>query len=153
MRYDQELLPNLDAIDQKIVQALSSDGRMTVPALAKAVGVSRATAYSRFDRLIENEVITGFRAVVDPGAVGLDVSALVLLNVAQRAWEDIRKQLRSLPGVEWIGLAAGPFDFVVHVRATDLAHLRDVILNEIQKIDSVRSAQTVVLLDEDGAEA
>ena len=69
--------------------------------------------------------------------------------MAQRGWSEIRQKLRSLPGVVWIGLAAGPFDFVIHVRATDLAHLRDVILNEIQRIDGVRSAQTVVLLDED----
>ena len=43
--------PPLDAVDQKIVAALRRDGRQSIPALSEAVGISRATAYTRVDRL------------------------------------------------------------------------------------------------------
>jgi len=48
----------------------------------------------------------------------------------------------------WLGMATGRLDFVLLVRADSLAHLRDVALRELQAIDGVRSAETVVLLDE-----
>jgi DNA-binding Lrp family transcriptional regulator len=141
-------MSDLDDIDRRMIDELRSDGRMSAPALAEAVGVGRATAYSRLDRLVDTNVISGFSARVDPTAVGLSVSALVLVNVRQGSWRDLRERLCSLPGVEWLGVATGRFDFVLLVRADSLAHLRDVALHELQQIDGVRSAETVVLLDE-----
>lgn len=141
-------MTDLDDIDRRMIDELRRDGRMSAPAVAEAVGIGRATAYSRLDRLVDTGVISGFSARVDPTKVGLTVSALVLVNVRQGAWRDLREQLSSLPGVEWLGVATGRFDFVVLVRADSLAHLRDVALRELQQIDGVRSAETVVLLDE-----
>ena len=50
--------------------------------------------------------------------------------------------------MQWLGVATGRFDFVLLVRADSLEHLRDVALHELQQIEGVRSAETVVLLDE-----
>src|SRR5262245_28250069 len=96
-----------------MIRELRRDGRASVPTLATRIGVSRATAYARFDRLVEQGVVTGFTAQVDPAKIGLGVSALVLVNVRQGGWRHIQRQLRDLPGVEWLGVASGPFDFVI----------------------------------------
>ncbi len=138
----------LDAIDRKMIDALRHDGRRTAPVLAELIGIGRATAYHRFDRLVDDGVIAGFSARVDPAAVGWTVSALVLVNVRQGLWRNLREELGQLPGVQWLGVATGRFDFVLLVRADSLEHLRDVALHELQQIDGVRSAETVVLLDE-----
>jgi DNA-binding Lrp family transcriptional regulator len=138
----------LDDIDRRMIDALRREGRMTAPMLAEQVGIGRATSYSRLDRLIDRGVIDGFSARVDMAAVGLTVSALVLVNVRQGLWRDLRAELSALPGVEWLGVATGRFDFVLLLRADSLAHLRDVALHELQQLDGVRSAETVVLLDE-----
>ena len=138
----------LDDIDRRMIDALRSDGRMSAPLLAEHIGIGRATAYSRFDRLVDGGVIDGFSARVDMTTVGLTVSALVLVNVRQGLWRDLRAELSALPGVEWLGVAAGRFDFVLLVRADSLAHLRDVALHELQQLEGVRAAETVVLLDE-----
>lgn len=138
----------LDDIDRKMIDALRQDGRRTAPMLAELIGVGRATAYHRFDRLVDSGVIAGFSARVDPAAIGWTISALVLVNVRQGLWRDLRDELRALPGVQWLGVATGRFDFVLLVRADSLEHLRDVALYELQQIEGVRSAETVVLLDE-----
>ena len=138
----------LDEIDRQMIRELRRDGRASVPTLATRIGISRATAYARFDRLVDEGVIAGFTAMVDPSKVGLTVSALVLVNVRQGGWRDIQGQLRDLPGVEWLGVASGPFDFVLLTRAEDLVHLRDVVLEGIQALEGVRGSQTIVLLDE-----
>ena len=138
----------LDDIDRKMIDALREDGRRTAPVLAEMIGIGRATAYHRFDRLVDDGVIAGFSARVDPAAVGWAISALVLVNVRQGLWRDLREELRALPGVQWLGVATGRFDFLLLVRADSLEHLRDVALYELQQIEGVRSAETVVLLDE-----
>ena len=149
MVIDVRSMAALDPVDQQIVQALVREGRQSVPGLAEAAGISRSSAYARVDALRARGVITGFGARIDHGAAGLGVAALVLVNVRQSEWSAIRRQMRDLPGVEWIGLAAGAFDFVLRVRAHDLAELRDVVLDRIQSLDDVRSAQTMILLDEE----
>ncbi len=142
--------PPLDPVDQTIVAALRRNGRQSIPALAEEVGISRATAYTRFDRLCDSGVITGFAARIDPAAVGLDVTALVLITVAQSDWRDLKAQVTGLPHVEWLGLTTGSFDFVVLVRSRDLAELRDVVLEGLLSLDGIQNAQTIVVLDEAG---
>ena len=141
-------MTGLDEIDQTIVQLLLADGRLSLPQVAEQAGVSRATAYARFDRLVERGVITGFSARVDPQAVGLGVAALILLTADQSDWATLKDRILATTGVQWLGLGAGSFDFMVLVRAGDLRQLRDVVLQQLLSLPGIRSTQTSVLLDE-----
>lgn len=138
----------LDAVDQRLVKALRADGRASVNELAAQVNVSRATAYQRLGRLRETGVIRRFTIDVDHRKLGLPIAALVLVNVVQHSWRGVGDRLRRLPGMEWMALSSGTFDYVLLVRAPDIAHLRDVILGDLQSIPEIRSSQTLVLLDE-----
>ena len=131
-----------------MIDELRADGRASVPALAEQLGIGRATAYSRFDRLVDDGVIQRFTAIVDPATLGLDVAALIMVNVRQGEWRAAQTQLAALPAVEWVGLATGEFDIVLLVRCEDLHRLRDVVLVELHAVPAVVSAQTVGLLDE-----
>lgn len=138
----------LDAVDRRIIAALQVDGRVSVNGLAAQVNVSRATAYQRLGRLRSAGVIRRFTVDVDPRRMGLPIAALVLVRVAQHSWRDVGDRLRHLPGVEWLALSSGSFDYIVLVRAPDIDHLRDVILQDLQSIAEIQSSQTLVLLDE-----
>jgi DNA-binding Lrp family transcriptional regulator len=139
----------LDATDRQMVAALQRDGRMSVNELAAEVSVSRATAYQRLERLLAAGVIRGFTAVVDPAAVGLPIAALILANVEQHAWRAARDKLRHLPGLQYLAMTTGGFDFALLVRVADVETLRDVVLDRLQGMPEVRSTQTVFVLDED----
>jgi DNA-binding Lrp family transcriptional regulator len=139
----------LDEVDRRILAELIADGRLPVNELARRAGVSRATAYARFDRLLADGVVTGFRAEVDPSVLGYSITALILLNVEQSDWSSVREQLVHLPGFEYLAVTSGGFDFVVIVRVHDVASLRDVVLHRLHRIKAVRSTQTVFVLDED----
>ena len=138
----------IDEIDRRILGVLVEDGRISVNELATRAGVSRATAYARFDRLLADGVVTAFRAELDPAAVGRDVTAMVLVNVEQGQWPSLRADLIQLPGVEYVGLTSGGFDFILIVRCPDIRALRDVVLLRLQGMEAVRNSQTVFVLDE-----
>jgi Lrp/AsnC family transcriptional regulator, leucine-responsive regulatory protein len=128
---------------------LVEDGRMSVNELASRAGVSRATAYARYDRLVAEGVIRRFRADVNPHAIGLDVAAMILINVTQGAWPMTRDKVSRLPGVEYVAMTSGEFDFVLLVRVPDIAALRDVVLYQLQAMPEVRATHTIFVLDEE----
>ncbi|HEY2428617.1 MAG TPA: Lrp/AsnC family transcriptional regulator [Acidimicrobiales bacterium] len=139
----------LDAVDRRIIELLSADGRMSVNQLATEAHVSRATAYSRLDRLQASGVITGFTVTVDPNLLGYSIAALVLVNVDQSQWRQIRDAVARLPGLEYLAFTSGGFDLVLLVRLPDISDLRDVVLVRLHDIPGIRSAQTIFVLDEE----
>ena len=138
----------LDDVDRKLLRILSEDGRISVNELANRAHISRAAAYARFDRLRENGVITGFRASLDPEKVGLSVAALVLVNVDQAHWEQVRDDIADLPGLEFLAFTSGAFDMVLLVRVPDIHALRDIVLVRLHGIPHVRTTHTNFVLDE-----
>jgi DNA-binding Lrp family transcriptional regulator len=138
----------LDETDLRIVDVLRSDGRVSVSELAERVGISRANAYSRFERLQRETVIEGFGARVAPRRLGLEIAAVITITAEQRAWRTLRDELLAMPEVDYVALTTGEFDLVVIVRAPDVETLRDVILVRLQNMDDIRATRTILVLDE-----
>ena len=138
----------LDAIDRKIIALLTADGRMSINELANQVSISRASAYSRVERLRTSGVIEGFTARINPHKVGLDIAALIFVNADQHGWKTLQHKLLDLPGLEHLAVTTGTFDFSLLVRVPDMQTLRDVVLERLQAMPEVRSTQTAFVLDE-----
>ncbi len=77
---------------------LQADGRASIRSVAERVHVSRANAYARINRLVEDGVIRGFGARVDHERAGHGTSAYITLKIVQNTWRTVREQLRQLPG-------------------------------------------------------
>lgn len=138
----------LDATDRRIVDALAKDGRMSIRTLAQSLHISRANAYARVERLLSSGVIRGFRAEVDPTAVGLATSAFITINLRQADWREVNARLHAVPGIAHIALVGGDFDVIVLVRARDNADLRRIVLDEIHSIPGVLSTRTLLVFEE-----
>ena len=142
--------PALDDVDRRIVEELRTDARLSVRALAERVHVSRAAVHARVQRLERDGVLTGYSARVDPGGLGLTVTAFVNLRIAQHSWKDVRQRISAIPEVWHAALVSGDHDLVLLVRAADAGALRDLVLDTLQAIPGVRATQTVLVLDELG---
>lgn len=140
--------PTVDDADLALLRALAEDGRASVTTLATTVGVSRANAYQRLDRLQREGVIKRFTVEVDHAAVGLPVSALVMVDVEQPRWTEAQAAIAEVDGVAFAGLTGGDHDIVVLVRLRDIEAIRDTVLRELHSIPGVRSTRTLLLLEE-----
>ncbi|QFG69799.1 Lrp/AsnC family transcriptional regulator [Ornithinimicrobium pratense] len=138
----------LDDTDRQIVALLRADGRLSVRALAEQVHISRASAYTRLERLHRDGVITGYAAQVDPDRLGLATAAYVSVSIQQGSWREVRDALSELPGVERVALVGAEFDMLVQVRAHDNHELREVVLGQIQAIPGVRGTRTWLIFEE-----
>jgi DNA-binding Lrp family transcriptional regulator len=138
----------MDGTDRLIVEALQADGRMSMRALAARVHISRANAYTRVARLERDGVITGYTALIDPARYGYGLSAYVYLDIAQRSWKAVRRQLLKVPEIDHVALVSGGHDILVRVRTQDAASLRDVVLTRLQELPEIRATQTVLIFEE-----
>ncbi|MFJ6574234.1 Lrp/AsnC family transcriptional regulator [Streptomyces sp. NPDC091292] len=73
-------MQSLDRIDRDILALLQTDGRLTGAEVGRRVGLSQPAASARIQRLEKNEVITSYRATVDPAALGLNIHAVIRLR-------------------------------------------------------------------------
>ncbi|GAA2459914.1 Lrp/AsnC family transcriptional regulator [Agromyces soli] len=138
----------LDDIDRRIVAELSQDGRLSVRTLAERVHVSRTAAHNRLQALQRRGVISGFGAQIDRKAIGLEISALVVVRVGDVPWEQIVDQLATLPFVEKVQAVSGDIDIILTVSAPDHEQLSQAILRDIHDMPGVVSTRSHLILAE-----
>jgi DNA-binding Lrp family transcriptional regulator len=138
----------LDPIDRTILRLLQEDGRASIRSVAERVHVSRAHAYARINRLIEDGVIRGFTARVDHERAGHGASAYITLKIVQNSWRTVREKLVTLPGVVHIALVSGDFDVLLLVHTVDNRSLRELVLTRLQAIEEVLSSRTLLVFEE-----
>lgn len=114
-------MSTIDTLDEQILSELQENGRLTMKSLAERVGLSSPAMIERVRRLEERGVLTGYRAVINPGAIGRTFTALISVNVDRRHAEPFLNRLRSEPAVEECHRVTGDHAFVVkvHVASTD----------------------------------
>ena len=97
---------DLDALDVDVLQQLRERPRVGVLELARTLRVARATVQARLDRMERAGVITGYGPDVDLRAAGFPVQALVTLEIAQGALDQVT-QLYHEVATQW---RAAPYD-------------------------------------------
>ncbi|MGK5530733.1 Lrp/AsnC family transcriptional regulator [Streptomyces sp. URMC 129] len=149
---EDQVTPNrgraLDPIDSAILRLLQADGRASVRAVAQQVHISRANAYARISRLIEDGVIRGFSARVDHERAGQGASAYIALRIVQDSWRAVREKLETLPGAAHIALVSGDFDVLLLVHTADNRALRELVLTRIQAMPEVIGTRTLLVFEE-----
>ena len=141
---------DLDEFDRKILAVLRRDGRITFTDLAQQVGLSKTPCQQRVKRLVENGVIVGFRAIVDPAKIGLDHVAFAevkLSDTREAALKEFNAAVRQIPEVEECHMIASSFDYLLKVRTGDIRKYRMVLGEKISSLPHVASTSTFVAME------
>jgi len=75
-------IPKIDQTDRKILGELTTDGRVSLAELGRRVNLSSPAVAERVQRLERVGVITGYRAELDPRALGYQLTAIVRIKPA-----------------------------------------------------------------------
>jgi len=139
----------MDSIDSMILAELQVDGRLTVTELADRVQLTPGPCHRRLRELERSGVITGYRAVLDPAAVGLGFEALVSVTLDRGDADTVAAFETALAEVLEVRHAERLFgdpDYLLRVVATDLddyAALRDHELATLPGVQRITS--TIVM--------
>jgi Lrp/AsnC family leucine-responsive transcriptional regulator len=89
----------LDDVDLKILAMLEKDARLSNAALAEAVGLTASSVHERVKKLEHRGVIRGYVALVDPAAVGRQITACIRLTVGSPRGVDYHDAIKGVAGV------------------------------------------------------
>ena len=135
----------LDSAETAILRVLQSRGRMSNVELAELVGLSESPCFRRVKSLEERAVISGYRAQLDQRALGLQVTAFVLLNLEK---QDDRKQRAFLASVEAeehiveCHAMSGSHDYLLKVVARSMEHFSQLSMERILKFPGVTNIES-----------
>ena len=139
----------MDDVDRQILAELQVAGRLTVAELAERIRLSAGPCHRRLRELERTGVITGYRAVVDPAAVGLGFEVLVNVTMEREDAPTIRAfetALAAVPEVRHAERLFGDPDYLLRVVTADLAGyatLRDEKLATLPGVQ--RMTSTIVM--------
>lgn len=135
----------MDSIDRKIIALLQEDGRLTITELAARVGLSVSPCHRRLRELERNGTIRGYRAIVDPTALGLTFQALVFVTMRQEDRETLlgfEKAVAQVPEVVQAQRLFGDPDYLLRIVTADLTayqELEDDVLSALPGIQRLNS--------------
>lgn len=134
-----------DDLDRRLLAALRVDGRASVAALARELGVTRSTVTARLDRLTSSGTIAGFSVRIREGRNPDTIRAIALIEVEGRTTDAVISQLRGLAGIDALHTTNGGWDLVAELR-TDSLESFDRLLRDVRSIEGVVNSETSLLL-------
>lgn len=141
---------SLDRTDYRILELLQNNARLTNKELAAAVELAPSSCLARVQRLREAGVLLGFHARVAPAALGIGVQAVVAVRMRQHNRNHVKtfmKHLRAMPEIREIFYITGAHDFLVHVVARNMEHLKDLALDVFTNRPEVAHIETSLVYE------
>ncbi len=136
----------MDAVDRQLLDVLRADGRASYAELARSVGLSSSAVHERVAKLESAGIITGYRAIVEPSALGIGVTALISIIPGENGQdEQIAAALDRMVEVESCYAVAGDEAFILKVRVPTVDELHRC-LGRLRNIDGVARTRTMVVL-------
>jgi Lrp/AsnC family transcriptional regulator, regulator for asnA, asnC and gidA len=123
----------LDAMDRRILAALSTDGRRPYRDIARELDVSEGTVRQRVTRLVEGGLIR-ISAVGSPLRLGFDAVALVMIQVKPGEVDEVSRRLAEIPHVRFVGTSFGSADIVIQTIHRTTQELYAFISSELPKM-------------------
>jgi Lrp/AsnC family transcriptional regulator, leucine-responsive regulatory protein len=135
----------LDARDLDIIAALQDDARATYADVGQRVGLSASAVHDRVRKLEQAGVIRGYRAVIDPEALGLFVTALIAATPFDAGQaDDLPERVSDFPEVEACYSIAGEANYILKVRTRTTGELEDLI-RRLREKAGVATRTTIAL--------
>jgi Lrp/AsnC family transcriptional regulator, leucine-responsive regulatory protein len=138
---------SLDETDLAILHLLRENARTSNAEIARRVGLAPSAIFQRVRKLEEGGVIRGYTALLEPRALGFDLSAFVMIGTNENARaHDTAALLARLPAVREVHRVVGEDCFFVRVQVPDTDALSHVLDDCIRQIPSVASTRTTIIL-------
>ncbi|MFF9018577.1 Lrp/AsnC family transcriptional regulator [Streptomyces sp. NPDC014870] len=138
----------MDRIDRSILRELQDDGRLTNLELAQRIGLSASACLRRVRQLEEDGVIQGYRAVIDPSAVGRGFEVLVSIEVRRdrETVEAFEEALQSIPDVIEAYRLFGSPGCLLRIAVADLAAYERLWIERLTSLAGVTEVNSQIIM-------
>lgn len=135
----------LDDKDSAIIEELVKDSRKTTKAIAKELGMPRATVHDRIAKLEQRKVIRKYTAIPDYPQLGLGVTAFILVQfepekgISQR---DTAEEISEMSGIFEVHMISGEYDMLLKVRGASMEEIGKLVIDKLREVKGVARTLT-----------
>ncbi len=140
----------LDRIDRRILSVLQRIGRITNAELARRVHLSATPCLERVRRLEREGYIQGYRAKLDPERLGAELLVFVQVTLDRTTpdvFDRFREEVVGLAEVQDCHMVAGGFDYLLKIRARDMAAFRQFLGDSLAALPGVLQTHSYVAME------
>ncbi len=140
----------LDGFNVKLLAALQSNAALTNAELGDVIGLSASQVSRRRAKLEETGVIRGYRAALDPEALGLTVTAFVGVSLGAHSRENARRfrtMVKAMPEVQEAHTLTGDLDYMLKIVVSDLKALSRIVNDELLPQEAVQHVRSSIAMD------
>lgn len=134
-----------DAVDQQLLTLLTANSRASITLLAKQLGVSRATAQDRLNKLEQAGIISGYTINLNPDYERQMISAHAMIAVDPKKHRSVVNELKKLQALQAMYSVNGEYDLIALLKEPTTEEL-DLQLEKIGNLDGVIRTSTLILL-------
>jgi Lrp/AsnC family transcriptional regulator, leucine-responsive regulatory protein len=145
-----QCMSDIDPINAKILRELTLDGRLSNVDLADKVGLSPSACLRRVQDLERKGVISGYRAVLSPQALGITFIAYVLVGLSNHTKESqlgFEQAIASAPEVRECHNITGTVEYLLRIEARDLAAYKYFHTEVLGTVPQVSSIMSYIVMD------
>lgn len=128
----------LDAIDEKIIELLQENARISIKDIAAQVFLSSPAVTARIERLERNGVIRGYQAQVNAEAMGYKIKAFINLDLEPVQKQDFYPFVEQVPNVIACNCVTGEYAILLEVLFSNTTEL-DSFINQLQQFGKTRT--------------
>lgn len=136
---------NMDVIDERILQQLTRDGRVSNAELGERVGLSASACSRRVHELERKRIILGYRAVLDGAAMGRGFTAYVAVGLSQHTKDEqlsFEQAMAASSAVRECHNVTGTIEYLLRVEVGSLAaykHFHTEVLGALPQVRTITS--------------
>lgn len=135
----------MESTDQQILSLLTRDGRMSYTDIGRETGLSTSAAQQRVRRLEQRGVISGYRAIIEPRALGRELTAFISLRPLDPIEDEtVPSKVEGISEIVSCWSVAGAASYLVMVQVSNPGEL-DHLLTRIRREANVTTETTIVL--------
>jgi len=136
----------IDKTDEKIINVITKDARLSVRQISKKCGIPHATVNKRMRKMEAEGIIEGYSAIVNKAKLGIETLAYVLVRTKPESdYTSMMKQIEKREEVEDMSALAGQFDLILRVRVKNIQELDDFVMQYLRKFPEVTQTQTLIV--------
>lgn len=133
----------MDQTDNKILEILQINGRISMQKLAQEINMSAPATIERVKRLEQNGAIIGYRTLVRPDRMGRDVLAYVLITVDRRCLGMLYQLIQKSDAIVNASELAGHFTHFIELSCRDM----DEFQRMIYQLSELGTLETNIVMD------
>ena len=136
----------MDDLDTAILRSLIKNSRITISQMSKEIDVPDATISHRLKKM-EDEIIKRYTLILDWQKIGLEITAIIIIQTESEKHEIVKDELSRLEEVSEVYSVSGEYDILIKVWVPGIEELNQLINSKIRSIDGVEDLTEMIVME------